>query len=81
MFGRLLIAAAIVVAGTTIALAGNATLKHTSGAKVKINCNSSGCYVRQYDAAGKKGKRERVGPGGSSNFNKHVKAWNSKGYI
>lgn len=71
---------ALLAATTTPTLAGRATLKHANGSKVKLDCNSSGCYSRTTDAQGKKGKRTRIGPGGSANFSKNKAAFKAKGY-
>lgn len=63
-----------------LAMAGNGTFKHSSGAKVKIKCSNAGCFVRETSATGEKGKNNKVGPGGRANYQKHVKKWNAKGY-
>jgi len=60
--------------------AGSGTFKHSNGSKVKVKCNSAGCFETFTDASGKKGKRAKVGPGGRSNFVKHKNKWASKGY-
>lgn len=80
MISRVFLATMIVLGGTSFALAGNATLKHSSGAKVKLTCKSSGCFEKYTDAEGNKGKKTRIGPGGRTNFLKHKAKWNSKGY-
>lgn len=80
MMKRILMAGAFVVLGTSAALAGKATLKHDSGAKVRLACSSGGCFATETDAAGNKGKRTKIGPGGSSNFQTHKAKYKAKGY-
>jgi hypothetical protein len=70
--------AVMAIVGT--AHAGSGTFKHSNGAKVHIKCKGSGCYVRETSASGKRGKSERVGEGGRTNYDALVKQWNSKGY-
>ena len=71
---------AIFVSSVSISHAGNWLFKHSDGSKIKLTCNNSGCFQTAVDSSGKKGKRTRIGPGGRSNFNKHKKALNAKGY-
>jgi len=56
---------------------GSKTLKHSSGAKVKIKCNSSSCSARHTQADGTKDKA--VFSAGSQ-LDKLVSDWGKKGY-
>lgn len=59
--------------------AGNGILHNSSGKKVRVNCNGSGCSVIYY---GKNGKRtgKKTSLGGRSNYLKLMKKLRTKGY-
>ncbi len=75
-----LTAISIALFSITAVQAGSGTFKHSNGSKVKLKCNGGGCFETFTDAAGNKGKRTKVGPGGRQNYVKHKGKWNSKGY-
>ena len=70
----------ILAAGlSSAALAGSATLK--KGDKtISLWCNNGGCYVADKISMFKKGPKTRLGPGGSSNFQKHHASYKAKGW-
>ncbi len=68
------VVAALSVAATGVALAGNAKLTAPDGSKVTLKCTNSGCNLW------KGSKRTKLGAGGSSNFKKQLSALKKKGY-
>ena len=78
---KVIITACTVLAmSTAMAFAGSATLKKADGSRIQLSCNNGGCFIKERDAAGNKGKRTRIGPGGSDNFKRHKAYYNSQGY-
>lgn len=75
---KTLAAAAAIMLLTVPASAGSTTLNKGS-AKMALYCNEGGCYTAAY-VSGKKGKAKRIGPGGSTNYKKHKKAFQSQGW-
>ncbi len=67
------------LAMASAALAGSTTLKN-GDQKMKLFCDNSGCYTQEVMGPFKFGKRNRIGPGGSSNYNKHKASYNAKGW-
>ena len=59
--------------------AGNGILHDSSGKKVRVNCNGSGCSAIYYNKDGKR-TGKKTGPGGRSNYLKLVKKLRAKGY-
>lgn len=75
----LAIASVISLSIAGAAMAGNATLKK-GDKKMRLFCDNSGCYTQDVLGAFKYGKRNRIGPGGSANFNKHKAKYGSQGW-
>lgn len=76
---KILLASAMLGLMTTSSLAGNAVL--TKGdAKIKLWCTGAGCFVADYVSAFKSENKKKLGPGGSSNFNKHRASYKAKGW-
>ena len=74
MFKKFTISIVMILFAVTTANAGSATLRK-SGTKMSLWCDNGGCYSRV-----KSKKTKRLGAGGSSNFNKHKKAFKGKGW-
>ena len=68
------LAFAIAMAASSMAHAGSANLKKGNN-KMSLWCDNGGCYSKV-----KSKKTARLGPGGSSNFYKHKKAFKRKGW-
>ncbi|MEM8627624.1 MAG: hypothetical protein AAGF32_06760 [Pseudomonadota bacterium] len=58
------------VSFATVAHAGDRTMTNSKGQTIVIRCRNSGCFVNG----------RRVGEGGRSNFNKHVRRYRKRGY-
>lgn len=76
---RLLLAGAVFAALTTSAIAGNVILKK-GDEKIRLWCNGGGCYVADYINAFKSANKQKLGKGGSGNFQKHLGSYKSKGW-
>lgn len=76
----LLTSAAIILSlAATPSLAGNASMKHSDGSKLRINCTGGGCAVRQKVKGGKWSVVEKT-DGGSENYNALEAKYKGLGY-
>jgi hypothetical protein len=61
------------------AMAGNKGMKGPDGTKLRVDCTSSGCTVKEKKPGGKWGTVHK-GPGGSQNYEKLVADYAAKGF-
>jgi hypothetical protein len=75
-------AAMVLAAGTLLApgtaQAGEKTMRKANGDEVRISCRNSGCRISMFKNGRPAGTR--TGPGGTSNLNKQVARFRSRGY-
>lgn len=75
---RVVFVIGILIAATTIAEAGNTTLKR-GDAKLRLMCDGTGCFSSVY-SNGKWGPKSKLGPGGASNYKRHKAKYQSQGW-
>ncbi|MEO0497656.1 MAG: hypothetical protein AAF141_09840 [Pseudomonadota bacterium] len=71
--------AAVLIIGATPAAAGQMTLKK-AGVAYSLKCSNAGCFLTEKVGLFKKGKKQKLGPGGSANFKRWRTKLMSQGY-